>query len=160
MEDVNKYRDIWIKSPQERLAYIREFRKKYIFTNVQALCIDVWLLWFFSPDKSKTIDPYNPIDWLTFWEFVHIGETCKYSKTLAASYLIHYMNPNINIVICRVYDKDENDIYIASIIDDNYVLVPNNKEVGLWDSMKDKIEIQEKWNIEQVIDVVNHHINL
>jgi hypothetical protein len=158
MEDVKNYKEIWLKSPQERLKIIRNFRKQYQFITDQKLISDVWDLWKTCPEKSKIVDPYNIKSWLTLWEIISIGEICKYSSALAASYLIHYMEPSIKIVICRVYDKIQNDIYITSLINDAYIILPHNQEVQLWDSIKSNIEIQEVWNISDIIDIVNHQI--
>jgi len=160
MEDVNKFKQIWIKSPEERLNIIREFRKNYSYTTVNKLCDDVWRLWTSFPENSKMVDPYDITTWLTFWELIHLGETCKYTKAVAASYLIHYINPDLEVVICRVFDKDQNDIYIASLINNEYILLPYNQEVVHWNMVESNIEIRKKWPIGQVIDIINHRVNL
>jgi len=160
MEDVNGFKEIWLKSPQDRLSIIRNFRKNYNYTTLEQLCIDVWDLWKTCPEKSKTVDPYDLTTWLTFWEIIHIGETCKYTKAVAASYLIHFIEPSAKVVICRVFDKIQNDIYIASKIDDSFILLPNVQEVGNWKMLEPNIEIKEEWSIAQAIEIINHRVNI
>ncbi|MFW5895497.1 MAG: hypothetical protein ACOCT9_02015 [archaeon] len=158
MEEINELRLFWIKSPEERLKLWRDFRKGYNFTNTESLVKDVWDFWFYSPDVSKILDPYDVKNWPTVWEIIQYGSTCKYSKSLAAGYMLYFMNyyDNNDIIIARVYDKINNDIYIASIINEEYIFLPYSNEVLNWIHEKQNIIIQESWGIEQVINMVNN----
>lgn len=157
MEEINELRIFWIKSPEERLKNWRIFRKYYNFTNTQKLLEDVWNFWIYSPDVSKTLDPYDVKNWPTVWEIIQYGNTCKYSKSLAAAYTLYFMNfDDYDIIIARVYDKINNDIYIATIINNEYILLPYSNEVRNWIQEKENLSIQESWKIDQVITMVNN----
>lgn len=159
MNSINDNRLFWLKSPEDRLKDWRDFRKNYEFSSIKKLCDDVWNFWILSPDVSKSIDPYSISLWPTIWEIIHEGNTCKYSKALAAAYTIYYINNDCDIVIARVYDKKNNDIYIASIINDAYILIPYSNEVENWQNINPEIQIEEKFSIEDVLDMVKNRTN-
>lgn len=159
MDEPSNLRLFWLKSPEERLKHWREIRKNYDFSSVYQLCNDIWEFWRLSPDVSKTLDPYTVKNWPTVWEIIYEGNTCKYSKSLAAAYSVYYINNDYDIVITRVYDKKNNDIYIASIIDEQYVFIPYSNEVENWQELKSELEIEEKWHISQVLDMVKNRTN-
>ena len=58
----------------------RQFRKDYVYTNTELLTNTIWNIWKMSPEVSKTVDPYNISTWLTLWEIIQLGQTCKYTK--------------------------------------------------------------------------------
>lgn len=149
----------WLKSPDERLKKWREMRKEYTISTQEQLCKDIWHFWMTSPDVSKSIDPYSISMWPTVWEIIHEGKTCKYSRALAAAYTIHYIDETCDIVIARVYDKKNNDIYIASIINDAYVLIPYSNEVENWKTINPELQIEEQFSIENVLDMVKNRTN-
>lgn len=159
MNNINDYRLFWLKSPDDRLKQWREMRKEYNYESIKKLCDDVWTFWISSPDVSKTIDPYTISSWPTIWEIIKEGNTCKYSKSLAAAYNIFYINDEYDIVIARVYDTTNSDIYIATIINNKYVLTPYSNEVEIWENINSNLKIEEQVNITNVLDMVKNRTN-
>lgn len=153
MEDVNKS-FLWKKNPTDRLSAWRKFRRTHDFSNTKETCELVWGLWITAPTVNINIDPYDLTKWPTLWEMIQEGTCCKYSRALGAAYTLHYISPNIGIKIARVYDQSKNDIYTAAIINDVYIMAEYDTEVKFWNDIKENIQIQEIWNIQDIIDKV------
>lgn len=153
MENVNKNM-FWKKSPSERLSLWRKFRKNNDFSDIKNTCDVVWSLWIMAPTVNINIDPYDLTRWPTLWEMIQEGTCCKFSRALGAAYTIYYLNNSVSIKIARVYDQEKNDIYTTAIINDMYMLAENSIEVEFWNDKKEKIQIEEIWDIKEIIDKV------
>lgn len=153
MEDVKIKKIYWQRSPEQRIELWRRFRKSFSSTDAAEICNESWSWWIMSPEVNRTIDPYNPNTWLTFWEMVQLGETCKYSKAIGAAFMIHYLNSDLDIVISRVYDKNKNDIYITTLVENKFLLHPEYTEVM---EMNDDYVIQETWSIKKILEIIKY----
>lgn len=132
----------------------RHFRKEYVHTSTEHLCNTVWKIWAMSPEVSKIVDPYNLTTWLTLWEIIQLGQTCKYTKALGAAYMIHYLQPETNIVICRVFDKIKNDIYITAIVESKFLLHPEYTEIIKMNN--NDYQIQELWSLDKILEKIKY----
>jgi len=154
MEDVKSKRLYWMRSPDQRMDLWRRFRRSFSKTDVKDICNESWHWWYMSPEVSRTIDPYDPTTWLTLWEIIQLGETCKYSKAIGAAYMIHYLNPDLDIVIYRVFDKNRNDIYITTKVENRFLLHPEYTEVI--EMNNNDYVIQEEWSITKILDIIKY----
>jgi hypothetical protein len=151
-------RNFWIESPQQRLQKWKNFRRSLSNNSNTMDCLtSVWNIWFFSPDVSMTLDPYDIKKWPTVWEMVQDGNTCKYSKTLGAAYAMYYLNNSLDISIMRVFDKFNKDIYVVSRIEDK-LLMPYNKNILNFEDVKNNLDIQESWTINEVLDAILYQV--
>lgn len=122
MEQLNtsQLRNLWLRSPDERLAGWREFRIQlqaaYAGCDGNALpCLEAISTWWQQvPEVSVAIDPYNPDNWPTIWEIIYQGECCKYSKGLAMAYNMHYMDQDADVNLHRVRDHKFGDEYMVA----------------------------------------------
>lgn len=152
----NLDRNFWLESPQQRLHKWKIFRRSLVDVPSKMEKIsDVWNIWFFSPDVKITMDPYDTTKWPTVWELLQQGETCKYSKSLGAAYTMYYLNNSLDIDIMRVYDKTNNDIYIAGKIEDK-LLMPYSLDVMNFQEECNNISIEETWSVAAVLDSILH----
>lgn len=154
MEDVKTKRLYWQRTPEKRMELWRRFRKSFSPVDTKELCDESWSWWSMSPDVKRLIDPYDPTSWLSFWEMIQVGQSCKYSKAVGAAFMIHYLNSNLNIVIYRVYDKIKNDIYITTLVENKFLLHPEYTEVIEMDF--NNFDIQEQWSITKIIQTIKY----
>jgi len=134
--NISQLRNLWLRSPDERLASWREFRIElqshydlYEATGTEsdnAILLDclnaVSIWWKQAPVVSVAMDPFNLESWPTIWEILDQGECCKYSRGLAMAYNIHYMDKNVHVSIDRVRDHKFHDEYMIATFDGKYAL--------------------------------------
>ena len=154
--NISQLRNLWLRSPDERLACWREFRieAQFVYGNCDGNplpileSISTW--WNQAPSVSVAIDPYNFKSWPTIWEIIHQGECCKYSKGLAMAYNIHYIDRNAKVTLDRVRDYTYHDEYLIATYNDEFVL--NSLHGSVIDvQATDSLEIRETWDIQAVL---------
>jgi hypothetical protein len=134
--NISQLRNLWLRSPDERLASWREFRielqSHYDLyesngtesdNSILLVClqnISTW--WEQAPLVSVAMDPFNPDSWPTVWEILDQGECCKYSRGLAMAYNIHYLDKDVNVTLARVRDHVNNDEYMIATYGGRYAL--------------------------------------
>lgn len=153
--NISQLRNLWLRSPDERLASWREFRIELQslydcgddpFSSLSAIA--TW--WEQAPLVSVAIDPFNSEVWPSIWEIIYYGECCKYSKGLAMAYNIHYMDSDIEVTLARAYDTTYNDEYMIAIYDGEFALNSlHGSVINLHDV--DSFDIRESWNIQEHI---------
>ncbi len=159
--NISQLRNLWLRSPDERLAGWREFRielqssydlyeangtdadDKILLSCLQA--ISTW--WEQTPLVSVAIDPFDSSSWPTVWEIIDQGECCKYSRGLAMAYNMHYMDTNVKITLDRVHDLTFNDEYMIANFGDKYAL--NSLHGQIIDPHVDSLDIRESWDIQR-----------
>jgi hypothetical protein len=72
---------------------------------------------------------------------------------VGAAFMIHYLNSNLDIVISRVYDKNKNDIYITTLVENKFLLHPEYTEVM---EMNNDYVIQETWSIKKILEIIKY----
>lgn len=162
--NISQLRNLWLRSPDERLASWREFRielqssyDRYEANGseeddaILVSCLGAISTWWEQvPLVSVAIDPYDSSSWPNVWEIIYQGECCKYSRGLAMSYNMHYMNRDVLVTLDRVYDHHFNDEYTIANYGGKYALnslhgqVINLQEV-------DSLEIRESWDIQRTL---------
>ena len=152
--NISQLRNLWLRSPDERLACWREFRieAQSVYCDGHPLpileTVSTW--WNQAPSVSVAIDPFNFKTWPTIWEIIHQGECCKYSRGLAMAYNIHYIDRDAKVTIDRVRDHTYHDEYLIATYNDEFVLnslhgtAVNIQDVG-------SLEIRETWDIQAVL---------
>lgn len=133
--NINQLQNLWLRSPDERLASWREFRielQSHYALVVNGNDVDDSIMlsslesirkwWEQVPNVSVAIDPYCPKSWPTIWEIIYEGECCKYSRGLAMAYNMHYMDCNKTVTLDRVYDHKNNDEYMIAVFDSKYAM--------------------------------------
>lgn len=135
-------------SSQERMDLWRQEREKlknesYI-DRLKSLSI------FFShvPFGSRTIDYYTPSDWLTPWEILHYGTFCRSSISLLMYHTLTIVDPDINIKLCLVEDKE--DIFLVPVVDDTFVLNYNLGDVTKVTRLKKSVQFKQTFQKEQI----------
>jgi hypothetical protein len=147
--DVN----FWLLSPTARLTQWRLFRRSLSECHEKEIPNIIWDTWMASPEVSIAIDPYDISKWPTLWEIIQQGHTCKFSKALAMSYTIHYLNLSKENNIMRVFDPKTHDTYYASIIDGK-LYSPNSIEAMNAHTEILTLTIEESWTVQQVLDEI------
>jgi hypothetical protein len=157
--NISQLRNLWLRSPDERLAGWREFRialqshyslrangtdsdDSILRSSLEA--VRTW--WDQAPTVSVAIDPYRPELWPTIWEIIYQGECCKYSRGLAMAYNIHYMDSDVNVTLNRVHDHTNNDEYMTAVFNDEYTLNTFNNQILTPQSVA-SLEIRESYDI-------------
>lgn len=162
--NISQLRNLWLRSPDERLASWREFRielqssyDQYEANGSEAddkvlvsclYAISTW--WSQVPMVNVAIDPYNPELWPTVWEIIDQGECCKYSRGLAMAYNMHYMEPRVAVTLDRVYDHHFNDEYMIANFGGKYGLNSQHSPVIKLQDV-DSLEIRESWDIQRTL---------
>ena len=152
--NISQLRNLWLRSPDERLASWREFRIELQSLNGCAFddnnllaslkAISIW--WAQAPEVTVAIDPYNSNSWPTIWEIIHQGECCKYSRGLAMAYNMHYLDTGAHITVDRVYDEKFGDEYLLANYNNQYALnTPYEHVLNLQNV--DALKVKESWDI-------------
>jgi hypothetical protein len=154
--NISQLRNLWLRSPDERLACWREFRieAQTVYSNCAGNplpileSISTW--WDQVPLVSVAMDPYNFETWPTIWEIIHQGECCKYSRGLAMACNIHYIDRDVTVTLDRVHDHTYHDEYLIATYNNEFVL---NSLHGAVISIHDaaSLEIRETWDIQAVL---------
>jgi len=162
--NISQLRNLWLRSPDERLAGWREFRielqhsYEYYECNgsrddqeILLSCLEAISTWWHqAPVVSVAIDPFNSEGWPTVWEIIYQGECCKYSRGLAMAYNMHYIDQDVRITLDRVYDHEFNDEYMIANYGDKYALNSLHGPVIKLHSV-DSLEKRESWDIKQAL---------
>lgn len=155
-------RNIWLRSPDERLASWREFRLELqgsydscdnnsLLSSLDA--ISNW--WNYMPFVTVSLDPFSPHNWPTIWEIIVDGKCCKYSKGVALAFNAHYLDSSLDVKIERVFDHEVHDEYIIAIVNNDLVLnTPYGNLVNLQNVSH--IEMQESWHIDDILQLQEH----
>lgn len=154
MENINKLRTLWIDEPHARLSNWREFRLQNKDLDLHTLCELTAQWWSAAPICSISIDPYDPSSWPDVWQLLTDGDVCKYSVSLGMAYTIYYAKSNENIVIVRFFDEDKDDIYNATLINNQLLLGHTPGKVVDFKSVAPTLKIQEQWPIYTVINLI------
>lgn len=161
LNNISQLRNLWLRSPDERLASWRKFRidlQAYYSAcddNVQLSLEAINSWWEQAPIVNVAMDPFNSDSWPTVWEIIYDGECCKYSRGLAMAYNMHYMDNKVLVVLDRVYDKANNDEYMTATFDGKYTL---NSQYGKIVNLHniDSIQIRESWNIQDYLPHIQY----
>jgi hypothetical protein len=149
--NISQLRNLWLRSPDERLAGWREFRielqssydcDRDVLSSLTA--ISTW--WQQAPIVSVALDPFNSKSWPTVWEIIYQGECCKYSRGLAMAYNIHYIDPKADVAVHRVHDHQYGDEYMIATWGSLAVNSQHGQIVDLHDV--ESIEIRESFLID------------
>lgn len=149
--NLEQLRNMWLRSPVERLANWREFRQDLAKHNgsvdVREILCAVSLWWEQMPFVNVAIDPYDYTSWPTAWEIIDGGQCCKYSRGIAMAWTIHFIDPDADILVARVRNKDQSDEYIVAIYNGKYAL--NSPYARLVDlTSEDIFDVTESWKIQ------------
>ena len=162
--NTSQLRNLWLRSPDERLASWREFRIELqssygqyeangsdeddavLVSSLES--ISTW--WEQVPLVSVAIDPFNSDSWPNVWEIIYQGECCKYSRGLAMAYNMHYMDPNVYVTLDRVYDHHFNDEYTIANFGGKYALNSQHGKI-IRPHEVDSLEIRESWDIQATL---------
>ena len=134
--NISQLRNLWLRSPDERLTSWREFRielqSHYDLYKADGTESDTVILldclkavstwWEQAPIVSVAMDPFDTESWPSVWEILDQGECCKYSRGLAMAYNLHYMNTDVNVTLDRVRDHITHDEYMIANYDGQYAL--------------------------------------
>jgi len=157
VENVNQLRMMWFDAPHRRLATWRDFRKRMSTESTLDIVNNVVTWWGTAPVGPRSIDPYDVKTWPTAWELLDEGNYCRYSIGLGMAYTIFYCNENIKNNILRLRDLENQDIYMAVLIDDKFLLNYEYGEVVDWQSVKEKFTVQQSWNCDDVVKSTKYH---
>lgn len=158
LSDVGQLRNLWMRSSSERLACWREFRLELqeiydpadgnsVLEAVNA--VNTW--WTHSPSVNIAIDPTSPANWPDIWEIICQGECCKYSRSLAMAYNLHYMDQEADVVLHLVYDTEYNDECMVAIFNGRYVLNSLRNSIVDMQTVNTPLQIKESWNIRDLL---------
>jgi len=161
--NTSQLRNLWLRSPDERLASWREFRIELqsSYNHYEAngsdadqailmSCLEAISTWWEqTPAVNVAIDPYNPESWPTVWEIIHQGECCKYSRGLAMAYNMHYMDPDVKVTLDRVRDHTYGDEYMIANFGGLYAL--NSLHGKIINPSVDSLETRESWDIQRAL---------
>lgn len=161
--NISQLRNLWLRSPDERLASWREFRielqssyDRYEANGSDAdhailvNCLEAISTWWEqAPMVNVAIDPYNPESWPTVWEIIYQGECCKYSRGLAMAYNMHYMDPRVKVTLDRVRDHAFGDEYMIANFGGLYAL--NSLHGKIISPSVDSLETRESWDIQATL---------
>jgi len=160
--NISQLRNLWLRSPDERLASWREFRIELqsSYNRYEAngsskdddvlveclVAISTW--WEQAPIVNVAIDPFNSENWPTVWEIIYQGECCKYSRGLAMAYNMHYMDQDVKVTLDRVIDDTFGDEYMIANFGGKYALnSQHGRVIALHDV--DSLDIRESWDIQR-----------
>ena len=158
MENVNQLRTMWFEPPQKRLALWRDFRKSLDTYNLKFTCTQVCKWWSYAPLNNLSLDPYDIQTWRSVWEMLHCGDFCKFSTAIGMSYTLFYIDEKLENSILRVYDHQNSDIYMTTLIDGRWLLNYNLHDVVDWHSVKHTMDVQETWRCKDVVEVTKHNL--
>jgi hypothetical protein len=162
--NISQLQNLWLRSPDERLASWREFRIElqchYDLMGLNGTesvgcksqsCLEIINTWWqLAPTVSVAMDPFNSLSWPTVWEIVYQGECCKYSRGLAMAYTMYYIDDSLNITVDRVRDQLYGDEYMIANIDGHYALNSPHAPVTNLHSVE-SLEIRESFEIRELI---------
>jgi len=156
--NISQLRNLWLRSPDERLASWREFRielqshygsghnEGILLSSVAA--ISTW--WEQCPTVSVAIDPFDSESWPNVWEIIYQGECCKYSRGLAMAYNMYYIDNSISITLNRVRDLNNQDEYMLAIVAGQYGLnSPYSQIIDLHNV--DDIEVRQSYDVHDLL---------
>jgi hypothetical protein len=157
LENISQLRNLWLRSPDERLAGWREFRlelqEAYDPRDVDSLptalqAIESW--WGHAPIVNVAMDPYTPTKWPTVWEILAQGHCCNYSKGLALAYNSYYLDSDLSVTVNRVVDTARTDERLVAIVDEKFVLgFPDQIPTAFCDVV-DRMEVHETWTVPDI----------
>lgn len=150
---------MWFDPPQKRLAQWRSFRKGLDTDNLQETCHQVCQWWSFAPLSNLSLDPYDTQTWPSVWEMLHLGDFCKFSTAIGMSYTLFYIDEKLENNILRIYDHENSDIYMTTLIDGRWLLNYNLSQVIDWSLVKDTIDVQQQWSCKDVVEVTKHNLS-
>jgi len=133
-------------SGQARLKDWRDFR-----TSIQSLSLEdqlkeIAIYW----SAVATIPHYFNFDlpqneWPSPWELIFEGGFCKnaiaYLMFKTIDILYKENQQNIDIKLLLIKDLERSDMYLAVLIQDQYLLNYDHSEVSLWNEVKNKCEV-------------------
>lgn len=134
--NISQLRNLWLRSPDERLTGWRNFRidlqHHYDLYECNGSDDDAAILqdclnaistwWYQAPIVNMSINPYEPSSWPTVWEILDQGECCKYSRGLAMAYNLHYLDSDTNVTVDLVRDHKHHDEYMIANFGGKYAL--------------------------------------
>ena len=158
LSNISQLRNLWLRSPEERLACWREFRlelqAEYSVCDNDMLsslnAISTW--WAYAPIVNVAMDPFNLKTWPNIWELIHQGECCKYSRGVAMAYNTHYIDQDAHVTVSHALDTSHNDEYFITVINERYILNSLHKPVIDLQSNHVDFVIKESWSIQDIID--------
>ena len=134
--NISQLRNLWLRSPDERLASWREFRIElqshydlYESNGTESdnailleclTAIDTW--WQQAPTVNVAMDPFNTKNWPSVWQIIDDGACCKYSRGLAMAYSMSYMDSDVNVTLDRVRDHRHGDEYMVANYGNKYTI--------------------------------------
>lgn len=154
--NISQLRNLWLRSPDERLACWREFRIEAQLAmgdcagNALPILESVSTWWAQTPLVNVAMDPYDSKSWPSIWEIISQGECCKYSRGLAMAYNIHYIDRDAKVTLNRVRDHLHHDEYMIAVYNDEFLLNSSHGSVINVHDV-DCLEIRESWDIQAAL---------
>lgn len=149
---------MWFEPPQKRLASWRDFRRSLDTSDIEDTCTRIFQWWRFAPLHNLSIDPYDVRTWPSVWEMLHQGDFCKFSTAIGMSYTFFYIDEKIKNRILRVYDHENSDIYMTTLINNKWLLNYNISTVADWSQVQDKLTVQESWACKDIVEATKHQV--
>lgn len=75
------------------------------------------------------------------------------------SYTLFYIDEKLENNILRIYDHENSDIYMTTLIDGRWLLNYNLSQVIDWSLVKDTIDVQQQWSCKDVVEVTKHNLS-
>ena len=134
---------IWNTIPNEERLHlwkklrddIQELQLKDQLNEVAKFCSKI-------PYGARTLDYYDPTDWLTPWEILFHGSFCTSSISLLMFYTLILLKNPLKVELYLVEDDD--GIYLLPVVDNQFVL---NYELG---AVNNYLEVSNDFKVLQM----------
>lgn len=135
-------------SSEERTDLWRQTREDLTTKNYMDRLTELSIFFAHVPYGTRTLDYYTPESWLTPWEILHHGLFCRSSISLVMYHTLTIIDPDITIELCLIDDKE--DMYLAPVIDDKFVLGCIPGQVSQIKKLKKTFQIKQTFRKEQI----------
>jgi hypothetical protein len=134
---------IWNTIPNdERLRLWKNLRNEIQDLQLKEQLTELAKFCSKMPFGARTLDYYDPTEWLSPWEILFHGSFCTSSISLLMYYTLTLLKTPPEVELFLV--EDEDGMYLLPIINDQFVL---NYELG---TVNNYLEIKENFKVLQV----------
>lgn len=104
------------------------------------------------PFGTRTLDYHDPMSWPTPWEILFHGSFCVNSISLLLFYTLILVEVDVNLELLLI--EDDRGLFLLPLIDNQFVLNYESKEVSNISMIKSNAKILEKYSRNQIKTIV------
>lgn len=141
----------FLLSPQEKISEWRNFRKSLESLTLKE-ALETIVHWFaMAPVGKWGIDPYEPTSWPSPWELFYDEYWNKSSLAFLMHYTItlmeNFKDGKITSELILIHDirSEQEDIYLAVLVNDEYLLNFDYAEVVKFDKVATDLLILQSY---------------